>query len=458
MHLSDWRRNQNDETPNRLPYTVRLLSPARLVSGMSRLLVLLTLFLVAGPSLAEYTVETPDGDEIPVTIHAADGAARIVWLSSEFGNSPRRTALATALSQRGVEVWMPDLHAAWFLPVGRYSLNDVDPAAIAALITDAVHKDEKAVYLMGEGRTVALALNAVHDWQEHTDDTGKLRGLMAFSPRLFVRTPQGGEAAEYLPIATASNLPIYILQPEDSGGYWRIAQDIAKLEQGGSPVFLHRLPKVSDGYYARPDYTDAEAAATEKLPAQLVQAMQMLDGYGGTPATPVALGTEPHGPEQPSSSELLRPFPDPKQAPELTLPTLRAGDMDLAQLRGQVVLVNFWATWCPPCVEEIPSLQRLYRQLHGEGLEILAVDVGDSVAVMEDFLKDKPIEFPVLMDQDGEALRRWGVYAFPTTLVLDRQHRIRYAVFGAFDWSSQEVIETLRPLLDDTSAAVATDR
>ena len=66
---------------------------------------------------------------------------------------------------------------------------------------------------------------------------------------------------------------------------------------------------------------------------------------------------------------------------------------------------------------------------------------------METFLKDKPVEFPVLMDSDGEALRRWGIYAFPTTLVLDRQHRIRYAVFGAFDWDSAEVIDTLEPLL-----------
>lgn len=416
---------------------------------MPRLLVLLTVLLTAAPCLAEYTVVTPAGDEIPVTILPGTGDTRIVWLSSEFGSSPRRVALAEALTERGIEVWMPDLHAAWFLPVGRYSLNDVDPAAITALIDDAVAGGAKKVYLMAEGRSAALALNAVHEWQTQTNDTARLRGLFAFSPRLFVRTPQGGEAAEYLPIATASNLPIYILQPQDSGGFWRIAQDIAKLEVSGSPVFLHRLENVSDGYYARPDYTDIEAAATKKLPAQLQGAMELLDVYGGTPPTPVALKDDRHGPEHPQNAELLRPFPNPRGAPELDLPTLRAGNIELADLKGQVVLVNFWATWCPPCVEEIPSLQRLYAQLHGEGLEILAVDVGDSIEVMEDFFKDKPIEFPVLMDTDGQALRRWGVYAFPTTLVLDRNHRIRYAVFGAFDWSSQEVVDTLHPLLDD---------
>ncbi len=92
-----------------------------------------------------------------------------------------------------------------------------------------------------------------------------------------------------------------------------------------------------------------------------------------------------------------------------------------------------------PCVEEIPSLHRLYERLQPQGLEILAVDVGESVETIEAFLKDKAIAFPVLTDETGDALRRWGVYRFPTTLVIDRTQRIRYAVFGAFDWSSPEV-------------------
>ena len=66
-----------------------------------------------------------------------------------------------------------------------------------------------------------------------------------------------------------------------------------------------------------------------------------------------------------------------------------------------------------------------------------------------------PVSFPVLMDTQGDALQRWGIYAFPTTLVLDREHRVRYAVFGAFDWSSQEVLDTLSPLLAQDSHAAA---
>lgn len=414
---------------------------------MRRFLCLLLLLVSAGVARAQDLVVAAGSDEIPVKVFPATGDRLIVWLSPEFGSTPRRTALAEALSRRGVEVWLPDLHAAWFLPVGRYSLNDIDPAAISALLDDAISRSGKQVFLAAEGRSVALALSGVRDWQSATPVRGAVGGLLAISPRLFIRTPQGGEEAEYLPIASASNLPVYLLQPEDSGGFWHVGKDIEQLEKGGSPVFLHRLPDVADGFYARAEFTDIEAAMTQRLPAILDQAMAMLDSYGGTPAQPAPLYGEAGAPEAPQHSELLRPYPGERAAPMLQLPSLRGGPVNLADLRGKVILVNFWATWCPPCVAEIPSLQRLYRHLQDRGLEILAVDVGESTQTMEAFLKDKPVEFPVLMDSDGEALRRWGIYAFPTTLVLDREHRIRYAVFGAFDWSSAEVIETLEPLL-----------
>jgi len=409
---------------------------------------LLLLILISATVQAEQTVTTPDGDEIPVTVHPADGSDLILWLSSEFGPRPRGRELAATLAAAGTEVWRPDLHAAWFLPVGRYSLNDLDPAAIASLIDTAIRQSGKRVFLMAEGRSVALALRGVRAWQLSSPaDSARLAGLLAFSPRLFVHTPQGGEAAEYLPVVGASNLPVYVLQPVDSGGYWRIGEDVRQLEQGGAMVFLHPLRDVSDGFHVRPEYSDSEAAMSRRLPTILHAAMEQLAGYGGTPPTAAALGGEPRAPERPQNSALLRPYPGERQAPPLQLDSLRGGRIDLAALRGKVVLVNFWATWCPPCVEEIPSLQRLYETLRPQGLEILAVDVGETVETMEAFLVDKPVGFPVLMDSEGDALRRWGVYAFPTTLVLDRQHRIRYAVFGAFDWSSNEVQNTLAPLL-----------
>lgn len=415
---------------------------------MIRFLVLLVLLSPAIVHCAARVVTTTAGDEISVTVYAAKGDHRILWLPSEFGATSRRAELAQALAAEGIEVWVPDLHSAFFLPVGRYSLNDVDPDAVVALIDVTLDASDKPLYLMAEGRTTALALSAVRIWQTGSDRSSRLKGLLTLSPKLYVRTPQGGEDAEYLPIAAASNLPVYLFQPEESGAFWRVGDAVRELEKGGASIFLQRLPGVSDGFHARPEYSPAEAAMSRRLPGMLRQAITLLASYGGTPASPATMQAPAQQPQRPSRSTLLRPYPGKRAAPPMQLPSLDGGARDLAALRGQVVLVNFWATWCPPCVEEIPSLQRLYAHLRSRGLEILAIDVGESVETMRDFLADKPVDFPVLMDTDGEALRHWGIYAFPTTLVLDRQHRIRYAVFGAFDWSSDEVIETLIPLLN----------
>jgi len=408
----------------------------------------ITLLLAFVTVRAETLLELPDGTEIGIETVAADGDRLLLWLPSEFGISPRQGPTAQALAQRGIEVWMPDLHSAWFIPPGRYSLNDIDPQVLVRLIEKALASG-KDVYLLSAGRLAALSLQAIRRYQASEAPTERLRGLISFGPRLYLRTPQGGEAAEFLPIAGASNIPIYLLQPRASGGFWRVGRIAGELSKGGSPVFIHRLDEVGDGFHLRSEFTDVEAAMTRRLPGILDGAMDQLDAYGGAPAEPAPMRGEETAPEAASGSALLKPYPGERQAPPLRLATLDDGEIDLQTLKGKVVLVNFWATWCPPCVEEIPSLQRLYQARRAQGLEILAVDVGEPPEKMREFLADKPIDFPVLMDVDGKALKTWGVHAFPTTLVLDRSHRIRYAVFGAFDWSSEEVLRTLQPLLED---------
>ena len=124
-------------------------------------------------------------------------------------------------------------------------------------------------------------------------------------------------------------------------------------------------------------------------------------------------------------------------------------DRTLADWKGKVVLVNFWATWCPPCVEEIPSLNRLHERLAPRGFEVLAVDVGDTREQIAAFMRERPVSFPVLLDGTGETFKRWKAYAFPTSLLLDRQHRVRYAVYGALAWDGPDVIELIGRLLDE---------
>jgi len=144
----------------------------------------------------------------------------------------------------------------------------------------------------------------------------------------------------------------------------------------------------------------------------------------------------------------LKPYTGKETRPPLVLKDLKGKKHDLNDFRGQVVLVNFWATWCPPCRVEMPSMWRLKQKLRGKPFVIMAVDMGEEEASVNAFLPDKmKRDFVVLMDKDGEALRSWKVFAFPTSYIIDTKGNIRYALYGALEWDEASVVEIIRRLL-----------
>lgn len=142
----------------------------------------------------------------------------------------------------------------------------------------------------------------------------------------------------------------------------------------------------------------------------------------------------------------LKPLPV-RPAPELALATLEGKTIDLASLRGRVVLVNFWAVWCPPCRKEMPSMSRLADRMQGRPFTILGVNAGEEPADIRTYLKQVPAHFPILLDSEGNHLKPWQVFAFPTSYVVDKQGRIRLGLFGSIEWDSAEVLAKLEPLL-----------
>ena len=142
----------------------------------------------------------------------------------------------------------------------------------------------------------------------------------------------------------------------------------------------------------------------------------------------------------------------PSPAHELALKDVDGREHALGQYKGKVVVVNFWATWCPPCVEEMPSLQRLQDRLGRDGLVVLAVSIGDSEEKIRDFLARVPVRFTILRDRDMGVARMWKARGIPTTYVLDTEQIVRYSAVGELDWSAQGVIDTLTPLLPKASA------
>ena len=109
---------------------------------------------------------------------------------------------------------------------------------------------------------------------------------------------------------------------------------------------------------------------------------------------------------------------------------LKGQTWSLDKVRGKVVLLRFWADWCPYCRYEMPIIEKYYQRLNKEGLIVLAVNVKQSTAVAEAFIAQMDITFPVLLDQDGKMAQKYGVYAIPTNFLIDRQGIIREILIG----------------------------
>lgn len=150
----------------------------------------------------------------------------------------------------------------------------------------------------------------------------------------------------------------------------------------------------------------------------------------------------------PAPAAELRPLP-PSPAAPLALRDLDGRSVDLTQMRGKVVLVNFWATYCKPCRAEMPSLDRLRSRLAPRGLEVLGVDVGEDADAVRRFTATVPVGFPLLLDPEGSTMARWKAIALPTTLVIDRRGRLRARLTGEADWDDPGLVAPLERLMTE---------
>jgi cytochrome c biogenesis protein CcmG, thiol:disulfide interchange protein DsbE len=126
----------------------------------------------------------------------------------------------------------------------------------------------------------------------------------------------------------------------------------------------------------------------------------------------------------------------------------------LSQFRGKIIVLNFWATWCPPCIEEMPSLVQMQKKMQDKGVAVLAVSVDDDAEAYHKFLKDRKIDLLTVRDpgQRSETqvvapvASRYGSFRFPETYIIDRSGVIRRKFIGPVDWSQQEIVEYLSRL------------
>jgi peroxiredoxin len=151
------------------------------------------------------------------------------------------------------------------------------------------------------------------------------------------------------------------------------------------------------------------------------------------------------------SSQTLVPVPGRPAAPDFNLLDVDGNQHRLADYRGKVVAINFWATWCPPCLREMPSMQRLWDQLKQKDFVILAIDVGEDDETVFRFTiaLDTPLEFPLLLDLDGKIVAQWPVLGLPTTFIVDKQGRVAYRAVGGREWDHPDFSRVITALIDE---------
>ncbi len=417
---------------------------------MSRIyLILLLLVTSAVDAYESLEVELDTGTTFSITQFKGAGKSLIIWLPSERGLGQGYIPIALDLAALGIDVWAANLHESYIIPTGRDSLSEIDMDDLLALIDVTKTQGYQEVFLLSSDRGVQLALNAAYLWQQKNPQSDLLHGLLLFSPHLVQGRTEMGSSARYVEISGYSNLPVYMLLPQYSTKFARGKEIAKQLGKAGSQVYIHMFKGVQGGFHMRPeeDLKPVDISAREQLAQILQTALGLLVASRKDDIRPGYQYIENRKSDNEKIKALnLHPYKGDAKPQSLVLKDINGRKFDLASSTDEVILVNFWASWCRPCVEEVPSLSRLVNRMKGRPFKVVAVNIGESSEDIKHFTQSIPVNFDILMDQDGQAVRDWKVYGYPSNYLIDREGYIRFAYQGALEWDAPEIIATIESL------------
>ncbi|MCO4758350.1 MAG: TlpA family protein disulfide reductase [Oceanospirillaceae bacterium] len=134
---------------------------------------------------------------------------------------------------------------------------------------------------------------------------------------------------------------------------------------------------------------------------------------------------------------------------KLSFPNVEKQQISLSDYKGKVVLLNFWATWCPPCVKEMPSMERLHQKFAGQDFEIVAISAGETQAAVESFMMelDTELTFPILLDEKGRTFNELGIRGLPMSFLFDRNGKLVRTISGSREWDEQREVKLIESVL-----------
>lgn len=145
-------------------------------------------------------------------------------------------------------------------------------------------------------------------------------------------------------------------------------------------------------------------------------------------------------------------FPSSTSQVEVRLQDLNGADVNISDFRGKIVFLNFWATWCPTCVVEMPSMEKLHRKLKDKDFAMVSISIQDSAAEVKRFFKQNKLTFAALLDSTGKTVPGFAIRAIPTTLILDKTGRIAGRILGPREWDGRESIAMFEHLINKYEA------
>jgi thiol-disulfide isomerase/thioredoxin len=172
--------------------------------------------------------------------------------------------------------------------------------------------------------------------------------------------------------------------------------------------------------------------------ALVVASLVVLSSIGGGVGTPSASSAD---------ADITRFVPWPRETPALSLKDLGGRTHSLEHYRDKVVLLNFWASWCGPCKDELPSIVKLKERMAGRPFDVVIVNFGESQSRVGEFVARERLDLVALLDPNKEAARAWRVRVLPSSFLVGTDGRIRYQVVGEMDWATETAIRTVEGLL-----------
>ena len=389
------------------------------------------------------------GEEFSVTRYPAQGDELIIFFSAGSSSEERVRRVSAAVADLGIEVWQVDLAESLFLPASTTTMRSLDGRYVAGLITAAHRQTNKNITVMTRGYGAIPVLRGARRWQsdqaaEQNIGRNYLSGAILLTPELYSAIPDLGLDPLYAPITSATNIPILLLQGGKHGNRWQMNTLLDHLQQGGAMVYASLLPGVTGLFYDEDSAAETLQALLE-LPARISHATRILS-LTPTPLVPADLQTTNSGSSAPMDTS-LKPFKGNSMPLPLDLFDVSGKRVIHNNYRGQITVVNFWASWCKPCVEEIPSLNRLREKMKDKPFQLISVDYAEDREHILQFLQDVDVNFPVLLDADGKVSAEWNVLVFPSTFVIGPDGRIAYGVKGGILWDEKEVVDRLNALL-----------